>query len=304
MLSRANIYKELGNGICIYPLNTENIKENSINVTASEYAWTTGNGVVCWCGGNEFHIESKIDGKKIKKRYEFYRGSKSVFDVKSDGKKYLILLPHSTTVIETLEVVALGNNIGGAVHSKVSIVAKGVGDTGTMLGPGYCGHLMLSLHNITDDVIALPINSTFVSLTFDYLETPVQRTSITSPSHYDRLLELKFKISEDDQKYFSQDWKGNFESIQTKLCESDEFKKFEDTYKKYKLKVFKKWFTIKRILSIVAFFMVTVFIGYLAYFADKKLGTSVWEERFWTVLIANIIGCCLPGLFNSIFNRR
>ena len=44
MLSRIDIENELGKGINIVPFNRENIKENSINLSASEYAWSLNGG--------------------------------------------------------------------------------------------------------------------------------------------------------------------------------------------------------------------------------------------------------------------
>ena len=55
MLSRNNIYKELGKNINFYPFNSENIKENSVNLTIGSNSWTKGNGTVYWYGGDNFH---------------------------------------------------------------------------------------------------------------------------------------------------------------------------------------------------------------------------------------------------------
>ena len=46
MLSKFDIQKELGKGICLFPLNLENIKENSINLCAGDYAWSMSTGKV------------------------------------------------------------------------------------------------------------------------------------------------------------------------------------------------------------------------------------------------------------------
>ena len=76
----------------------------------------------------------------------------------------------------------------------MGVVAKGVGHIGTMLGPGFCGHLMISVHNITDDVIALKVGSTFVSLCFHYLDSGVIRTSSTISGHVDKFASLGIDI--------------------------------------------------------------------------------------------------------------
>lgn len=148
MLSRRDIEKELEKGINIVPIIRDNFKENSINLTASQNAWTMGSGTVYWFGGTKFSVHEPTGKKRAK---TFSRGSNCVFwDKQGDQhNSYIVLLPHSTTLIETSEVLGVANNIGGALHSKVGLVSKGIGHIGTMLGPGYCGHLLIALHNIT-----------------------------------------------------------------------------------------------------------------------------------------------------------
>lgn len=46
MLSILDIQKELGKGINIYPFNGENIKENSIKLSASCHTWSMSDGEV------------------------------------------------------------------------------------------------------------------------------------------------------------------------------------------------------------------------------------------------------------------
>ena len=46
MFSKYDIEKELGKGISIVPFKKENIKENSINLSASQYAWTMSEGAI------------------------------------------------------------------------------------------------------------------------------------------------------------------------------------------------------------------------------------------------------------------
>lgn len=307
MLSKKDIYKELGKGINIVPLKEENIKENSINVTISEYAWTTGEGIVCWCGDSEFHLKNSLsDPSKALQTYGFKKHNKAIFICKGAGrkpvKKYLILLPHQTTIVETEEVIGLGENIGGAIHSKVGIVAKGIGDTGTMLGPGYCGHLMLSLHNITDDVIALPIRTTFVSLTFDKLLTPVKRTSSTSSSHYDKLLELNLYLSAEDAAYFKQDWKGNLQEIRVKLKESKEYSTLKSKRKKAHIQDIKDWFTIQHVMALILVIIIVVSLGFLANYVDKGSSTKVWTDRYWMLLVASLLAYLVPSCLSKMFS--
>lgn len=57
MLSKRDIEKELGKGINIFPVIRDNFKENSINLTVSENAWTQSSATVYWYGGKSFGLE-------------------------------------------------------------------------------------------------------------------------------------------------------------------------------------------------------------------------------------------------------
>lgn len=308
MLSRRDIQKELfGNGLSLYPFNPSNIKENSINVTISKYAWCQGNAQVYWYGDNDFSVVEKKD-KKIIKTIHFTKGSKSIFTANKRGnvsaKSYLLLLPHQATIVETEEVIGIGNRIGGAVHSKVGIVAQGVGDTGTMLGPGYCGHLLVTLHNITDDVIVLKVGSTFVSLTFSYLNTEVVRTSTTSPSHFDRLLEHGCKLDDDEKDFFSADWKSNLTSIQEKMYQSVTYKAYKKQIKKSLWKEILKYINKRNIIAVVIVIFVFILLYYGACRLDLSLDPPVWVDRFWNVGCSGLVGTLLIGLWRFLRNKK
>ena len=64
MLSRNDIFRELGKQLCIYPVIFDNIKENSINISSSEYAWTQEGGTAYWYGGKDIRISSKNGAPK------------------------------------------------------------------------------------------------------------------------------------------------------------------------------------------------------------------------------------------------
>ena len=304
MLSKKDIFKELGKELALFPLNPENIKENSINVSVSDYAWTQEGGTVYWYGGSEFHIENS-KGKALRS-HTFQKGHKSVFIIKNHGKedkKYLILFPHQTTIIETLEVIGIGNRLGGMVHSKVGVVAQGIGDTGTMLGPGYCGHLMISLHNITNDIVTLEVGTTFVSLTFEYLKTAVKRESSTSSSHYDKLLELKLQLdSSADGDYFKQDWKTTFSGVNTKMLESAPYKELRKKYPDNLWFQIKEHICLRNVLLILGAAIVLVGMFFGAKYLDKDLTEKVWMDRYFNVVIVAIAGV-LFKIYGSLFRK-
>jgi len=300
MLSRRDIEKELGKGINIVPLNRENVKENSINITIGSNAWTMKDLTVYWYG------EDKFSSKKEKntKPKEFVLKSKESCIVTAGSQEYLLLLPQATTIVETLEVIGLGNNIGGAVHSKVGIVAKGVGHIGTMLGPGYCGHLMISLHNITDEVIALSVNSTFASLTFDYLNTQVARTSSTTSGHVDKFAELGIQISSEVRSNLTADWKSNIEGVREEMKKTSGYKEYKEYIKNNRWNEVKKYINKRNAIAISVVILAFIALLNLAQFADSKLLEPVWEKRFWDVGMSGVLAYFFMGLYNFIKDKK
>ena len=303
MLSRRDIEKELGKGINIVPVIRENFKENSINLTASKNAWTMGNGTVYWYGGTDVQMK---DGPGMKSTKTFSKGNSCVIKgIKGDARnQYIVLLPHTTTLIETAEVLGVANNIGGALHSKVGLVSKGIGHIGTMLGPGYCGHLLIALHNITDDAIAIKVGATFVSLAFDYLTTQVVRTSATISGHLDKFPELGINVDEETRNYLTADWKSNIDDIRERMCESDAFIKYKKHIRANTWKEVKKYINKRNILAVVAVAAVIVGIYLYAVHLDRKLDNPIWVDRFWNIGFSGIIGSFVIALWNFIKDKK
>ena len=302
MLSRKDIEKELGKDLGFYPLRPSNIKENSINMTISQYAWCQSDATIYWYGDLQFSVHNDLG--KIEETLHYKKGSKCIFTDYHKNTQYLLLFPNQTTILETEEVIAIGNSIGGAVHSKVGVVAQGIGDTGTMLGPGYCGHLMISLHNITNDVVTLNVGTTFVSLTFDYLNTKVIRTSATVSSHYDRLLEHGCKLDAEEKEYFVEDWKTSFSGICEKMCESEEYKKYRKSIQQNSLKELRQYVNKKNIISLIIVGLVFGGLYYGAYRMDQTLSSPVWVDRFWNVGCSGFIGSLLIGIWRSLKGKK
>lgn len=302
MLSRRDIEKELGKGINLYPLKRENIKENSINLTTSDYAWTLGNATVHWLGDNKFTVHNTANPKRT---LTIRSGKKCVFFADREKTiKYILLLPHSTTLIETEEVIGVANYIGGALHSKVGLVAKGIGHIGTMLGPGYCGHLMISLHNITDDVIAIKVGSTCVSLAFDYLSTQVVRTSTTVSGHVDKFAELGLNANEEDRSFITADWKANLEEIREKMIASQEYKDYRAHINKNMWQEVKKYINKRNIIAVIAVALIFATLLWLATWADSRLENPVWVERFWNVGLSGFVGSILLGVWGFLKDKK
>ena len=183
MLSKKDLIKELGKNILVEPYKSENLKENSYNLTISKYAWASG---------------------------------KSIY--KEDTKK-IVLPPHEVAFVYSEEVIHVGNNLGGAVHSKVGIVANGIGHIGTMFGPNYKGRFLINLHNITDNEIELNVGDTFCSLTFDYLKTKWKKGNKTSSGHVDKLNKWNFPVVDfpDYEKDLTDDWVKDWDKVKAKM---------------------------------------------------------------------------------------
>lgn len=292
MLSREDIEKELGHGICLHPFHADNIKENSINLTASHYAWTIKGG----------SYEKDSNGNYIPPRTsnaQSIKGGQSCV-VGPRNNQFILLFPHQTTIIETSEVMGVADYIGGALHSKVGVVAKGIGHIGTMLGPGYCGHLMISLHNITDQLITLKVGETFISVTFDYLKTPVQRTSTTVSGHVDKLASLGIICDQSAHDALTADWKSNFSGIRDRMENSRNYKEFVKKRKKSRWKQIRKYFNRQNLIAFVIGIFVLLLLYGGAYLIDLHNGDSVWRNRFWDVGFSGILLTILHSIRDFI----
>ena len=173
MFSRLDIQKALGKDIVFFPFKEENIKENSLNLTVSKFAWTLTDESQCTTKKEE-HSKQQLSN-----------GSKTCC-VNKGGKEYIILYPFSTTLVITNEFLALGKSIGGTIHSRVGTANLGVGHISTMLGPSYMGKLCVPLHNPTQREVHLEVGSPFLSIIFYHLKTSVKESNHTSQAHINK----------------------------------------------------------------------------------------------------------------------
>lgn len=297
MLSKRDFEKELGRGISIYPFKEKNIKENSINFSVSSNAWTLGNGTIIRSKPGYFSLATPESAPST--RIVLSCGDSAI---RSIGKRqYLILLPNTTTIVETQEVIGVSNRIGGTLHSKVGIVAQGIGDIGTMLGPCYCGHLMISLHNLTDHLVVLPVGETFVSIVFHYLDTPAAIKKNTNMSgHVDMLSELGIHIDAQTREFLTADWKQTEDGIREKMTGENSFKLFEGKLKKEKAQKYRRFFTRSNILIVVVLLIFITLGAVVAYTIKSKTHNDIWVERYWTIMITGIIVPFIMWLIKQI----
>ena len=195
MLSYRSLGKELGKNIFIYPLKIANIKGNSIDFTASEFAFDSE--------GNNLY----------------------------DKEKARIVVPaHETACILTNEAIYLSGKIGGTCHSRLSIAKRGFDHIGTMLDPFYCGQLYVVLHNTSNKIKTIELSERIISLVFFHLEQPMLEDNHTwAPAHKDKIadsIKSEYSIWLDKNA-----WANDKNILMNTFAESEEFSVFKKTYK-------------------------------------------------------------------------
>ncbi len=304
MLSKVDIQKELGKGICVFPLDLENIKENSINLCTGNFAWSMSTREV-------FFSESEKDknrrfsltkDSKHSNSVTIEKGKSAIVEGK-DGSRYIVVLPLSTTLIETKEVLALGSNIGGTYHSKVGLVSKGLGHIGTMVGPNFSGDSLIAIHNTSNHLIVLSVGESFVSVVFYYLQTPCPDSNPTTSGHTDKFSTLGLEVSEAQLRELTQDWKKQYKEVQKRMCQSKEFRKLQEDLRSQKWKSFKKFFRIRNLIIMLVAVIMLVALYALAHYLDTKNGQTVWVERYFSVGFSGIFVAIITIIWNELKNN-
>ena len=295
MLSKNDILKEIGKGICIYPLNLENIKENSLNLCVGRFAWATTSRTIYYCE-KEYDRHKRFSLKKGDKYTQdvlFKRGHSAV--LKWHGGEYVVFLPYSTTLVETKEVLSLNNYIGGTYHSKVGIVSKGIGHIGTMVGPNFSGDSLIAVHNVSDNIIV-----------FHYLDTPYLSLNPTISGHTDKFSELGLHITDEQASELNQDWKKNFEEVKKRMEWSSQYDELQRDLEKRKKDRIKEYLSKKNIIVSCVIAGIALLLYYFASKADAASGKAVWADRFFNV---GFSGCfvwllsCMKDYFHKNSKR-
>lgn len=299
MLSRIDIERELGENINIFPFNYNNFKENSINLCAGYYAWTLGTKTIYFNLKNKKFTLNKNDDTD--KPVRLKKGDSAIYKV-NKNEQYIILLPQSTTLIETKEVLAVGNNIGGTYHSKVGLVSQGIGHVGTMLGPNFSGYSLISLHNSTEKICVLKVGESFVSVVFHYLNTPIIERNATVSGHIDKMSELGIKLKENERKALTADWTSKISEVKKKMINSENYKRFLVEKKKDKFRILKKYINKTNIYIVVGLMAFLFLLGWLANYLDNIYNCNIYIAMYRTMItsgifvtiISNIIKCIKP----------
>lgn len=199
MFSKINIQKSLGKGIVLLPFEEKNIKEilkeNSLNLTVSKWAWKLTL--------SDMPQETIESGEALKQQK--FEEARYCYIATKDGNGYIVLEPFSTTIVITNEFLAIGNSIGGTIHTRVGTAALGVGHISTMLGPSYMGRLSVPLHNPTNKPICLKVGDQFLSIIFHRLKTRIKEGNHTSKSHIEKFTKWGIKLTDEQQKEIYQE---------------------------------------------------------------------------------------------------
>lgn len=214
MLSIVDIKKELGKNIYLYPIHSNSIKGNSIDLHTSQFAWSL----------------------------------KTKDPLLSKDKTYLIIPPNDTALIYSEESIYVSEKIGGTLHSKVTLVCKGLSHVGTTLDPQYIGNFLVAIHNHSDNEYKLKVGAEFVSIVFHYLKSSDYidgRTNNNDPGHPRMITEYN-----NSQKYFEwrdqNAWVTQEIALYNKMLDSNEYKQcksdFEQEQRRFNRKIMhSKW---------------------------------------------------------------
>lgn len=277
MFSKIDIQKSLGKDIIFFPFKEENIKENSLNLTVSKWAWT-----LTEVDQSEF----KEIGNDGEKKY----GEKKSCLINKDGKDYIILFPFSITMVITNEFLAIGKSIGGTIHTRVGTAALGVGHISTMLGPSYMGRLCVPLHNPTCKTIYLPVGASFLSIIFYHLNSSIKESNHTSKAHIDKFSTWGITLNEKERQEICLE---DLKDMKTCVAEMNNCESFLQYKKKYSLKnriwdIVKDWFSARNIIIFVLLFVAIILLIMLLQYPE-----STSTKRIEDVIIVFIVSLFL-----------
>ncbi len=279
MLSNVDIENEIGKNIYIYPFNRSNIRGSSINLSASNLAWSLTGGDIKEEKYRDYVLVS--NSETISEEGIKVEPKTSLLFKKPNCQEIIIIPPQDTALIETEEVISISNKIGGTYHSKVGSVSRGSGHIGTTLDPGFTGQSLIAVHNHTSEPIEIEVGSTFVSLVLSYLTTKSTYSNTNYHGHVGLLTKIGILLSDEENSILEEEWKKNRKLVGDKLISSKEYKDFiekrEEEKKKHKF-FNRKFIKIVCVPIIVIFVMLLLFpYGFDKFVArDNELPTFKW----------------------------
>lgn len=260
MLSIVDIKREIGTNIYLYPIHSDSIKGNSVDLHASQFAWSL----------------------KTSKR----------LDIQNN---HLILPPYDTSLIYTEESIYVSEKIGGTYHSKVTLVSKGLGHIGTTLDPKYLGASLIAIHNHSDKPFSLRIGAEFVTIVFHYLASPDYkdaRNHDNDPGHPRMLDGLEGKdeyIEWRDQNK----WTVQQNILYNKMIDSDEYRKCKQDFEREQIVFNRRRLrdrTKRYLLTIAVFLILFALFAIPSYWIElgsvSQISLTILEKILFPLLVA------------------
>lgn len=276
MLSNVDIVNELKKkNIAISPLGKDTIKGASINLTASDMAWS-------------YNTKKIIKPTKVEIKDNNGNVTNTVWDI--------IIPAKDTAIIVTNETIAVSNKIGGTYHSRVYDVSEGKGHIGTTLNPGWVGRSIIAVNNPSDETKTVRVNDPFVTVIFDYFKTPTTLKEDNKPHREDIIHKLKLESNDkyenivaspiDCETYLkSYLSKNNTDPINVadiKQCDSY----YNDIVKKHRFKNFciKHGF---KVITVVALWICYFFVSYINNNNNLNLDSKI--DTFFGIVIGTTL---------------
>lgn len=249
MLSNIDIQKELGKNICIFPLNVDNLKGNTINLTASKFAWSLKKEC------------SIVDNNEI------------------------VIPPNDTALIYTQESIYVTKKIGGTYHSKVKLVSQGLGHIGTTLDPEYIGPSLIAVHNHTDKNRKIRVGDTFVSLVLYYLHSPIPAKMHNNAPGQKEVLS-GFQDIEEAQEWLDNDWCSVPEKLKQVMLDSESYKLM---YEKKERSIKEKFKYISRSMKYILVIVVCILAKLIFDYLNVHLSWQYPDYVFFTPTLGFVL---------------
>ncbi|MBD2420458.1 hypothetical protein H6G54_22675 [Anabaena cylindrica FACHB-243] len=118
----------------------------------------------------------------------------------------VIIEPGDTTLITVFEEIRMPKNhkFSGLILSKVSKVSKGLSNISTTIDPDWVGHLVIAVHNFSQESITINFKDTFCTVVFLENKSPSTKESRHTSGRNDilrqRMSEAAKKVQRDRDK--------------------------------------------------------------------------------------------------------
>lgn len=189
MLSNINLEYALGKHIGIYPLNLDKIEGASVDLTASQYAFSVN------------RKESVVKNGMI------------------------TIDPSDTVIVFSNESISLDNHYAGSCYNRISFSMKGILHASSPLKPNYTGRFSVTLYNASPNPVTIQVNDSIVVVMFQKLNKPATKTQGNgNGSRFDLLQALNINVTDEEARTAIKEFDDRTKLLQT-MKESEEFRK-------------------------------------------------------------------------------